>query len=1582
MESPALAAAHLQTHAMGHRVSDKPKVEPVKRPSISTSGTNQDWLYFQSRWDDYTAATGISESAKAIQLLECCDPELRRSVQRGNGGVALSLRPVDEVMAAIKLLAVRLECHVVARDKLRHMTQDREESVRAFYARLQGQAGTCGYLWPCRGCGDMTDYTEPMIADTLVTGLADQEIKQSIYGKASKARSLAQTIVYVESKEGAKISLSSLATGTSIGAVKQSSYRQASRPSTPPHPIRQGRPTRQDRESPDDRCDYCGKTGHGRHANLSTRRTSCSAYGQTCGTCGKRDHLGRVCKSGRTAPPRNSGTESENAIFEGCCTITSPPGALAHHAYNPSSQQWVQRRSLPQPTRIVAVRTLPEDHANLRLSRRPPPARCTTDAMVDTGCQSCLAGTFLLRRLGLTNTDLIPVSLTMKAANMSGINILGALLLEISLRNATRTSKQMVYITASVNKLFLSRETCTGLGIIPSDFPDHVSAVALALSQAAPKQSYASKARPTHGTPTARPTPGKSDARPTHGTDPSEAPPTCGCPRRTLPPLGPLPLPAPATEGNRGLLEQHLRDCFRSSTFNTCTHQALPMMAGPRLRLNIDPAAHPVAIHKASSIPIHWEARVKADLDRDVRLGVLEKVPVGTPDTWCHRMVIVGKANGEPRRVVDFQPLNLHATRETHHTKSPYHQARAVPKGVKKSVFDAWNGYHSVPLHPDDSHFTTFLTPWGRYRYLTAPQGYKASGDGYTARFDALLADIPNFTKCIDDALLWSPDIAQAFDAAVQWLQLCGNNGITLNPAKFAFALDTVQFAGFEIGPHTVKPATKFTRAITEFPTPTSSTDVRSWFGLVNQVAYTFSHADIMAPFRALLKPSAGPFAWSDDLQSAFEASKLQIVSAIGRGVEIFDKHRTTCLATDWSKSGIGFWLFQRHCSCPRRELFCCKTGWRITLVGSRFTHAAESRYAAIEGEALAVAEALNKCRHFILGCSDLFVAVDHKPLLKIFGDRSLADISNARLRNLKEKTLPFSFSMVHIPGVRNCTSDALSRHPSGSTSPDGLHLPDPVSAPPPRIPIALMAGLSIDTDDATGTAAESDLVASFDASLTQHQPISWQALKEATTSDESLQLLLTHIEEGFPEKPAALPPAIRPFHLHRSYLYTVDGVAVYKDRLIIPSALQKSCLAHLHSAHQGTTMMLAKAESSIFWPGISADIAAHRESCSTCNTMAPSQASQPPFPPVLPTRPFQSICADYFHHRGHFYMVIVDRFSGWPIVERSRNGAGGIICVLRGIFVTFGIPEDITTDGGPEFTASSTKRFLLDWGVHHRICSVAFPHSNSRAEIGVKTVKRALADHIPADGSLDTDGFQRAMLAYRNCPDPITKVSPAMAVFARPIREMVPVLPGKLRLHPYWDSLLDDRERALTIRGDRELAKWSLHTRPLPALSVGDPVRIQNQTGQFPRRWEKTGIVVEVKQFNQYVVKMAGSGRVSLRNRKFLRRLTSPTTSPPTRIEHHPVAPDPPTAPTSPDSHPTDDSSWPDIDLPLPTQTPVKVPPSPTPLGPSPSPHPSPPRDISPPAEDAHTPTRPALRRSTRIRFCNPWKRPPDVPP
>ena len=125
------------------------------------------------------------------------------------------------------------------------------------------------------------------------------------------------------------------------------------------------------------------------------------------------------------------------------------------------------------------------------------------------------------------------------------------------------------------------------------------------------------------------------------------------------------------------------------------------------------------------------------------------------------------------------------------------------------------------------------------------------------------------------------------------------------------------------------------------------------------------------------------------------------------------------------------FYLTQKHCTCDSLYPDCCDDGWRITLCGSRFLKKAEERYAAIEGEALAVAWALEQTRYFTMGCDDLIVVVDHKPLTKILGDRTLDEISNPRIFRIKQRTLPWIYEIYWMPGKQNSCSDALSRHPN-----------------------------------------------------------------------------------------------------------------------------------------------------------------------------------------------------------------------------------------------------------------------------------------------------------------------------------------------------------------------------------------------------------------------------------------------------------------------------------------------------------------------------------------------------------------------
>ena len=79
--------------------------------------------------------------------------------------------------------------------------------------------------------------------------------------------------------------------------------------------------------------------------------------------------------------------------------------------------------------------------------------------------------------------------------------------------------------------------------------------------------------------------------------------------------------------------------------------------------------------------------------------------------------------------------------------------------------------------------------------------------------------------------------------------------------------------------------------------------------------------------------------------------------------------------------------------------------------------------------------------------------------------------------------------------------------------------------------------------------------------------------------------------------------------------------------------------------------------------------------------------------------------------------------------------------------------PEELASYCGPEFTSAATRQFLASWDVHRRLPSVAYPHSNCRAEIGVKTIKRLIADNTDLNGDLNTDALQRSMLQCRNTP-------------------------------------------------------------------------------------------------------------------------------------------------------------------------------------------------------------------------------------
>ena len=186
------------------------------------------------------------------------------------------------------------------------------------------------------------------------------------------------------------------------------------------------------------------------------------------------------------------------------------------------------------------------------------------------------------------------------------------------------------------------------------------------------------------------------------------------------------------------------------------------------------------------------------------------------------------------------------------------------------------------------------------------------------------------------------------------------------------------------------------------------------------------------------------------------------------------------------------------------------------------------------------------------------------------------------------------------MPGKTNQAADAASRYPSPDTDVDAISVAD-------QSEHLMAAAISNEAESIT--------------------TVSWNTLAEETRNNKTLSTLMMAIDEGFAREYEEISEYIR----YRDSLYITDGVILYQDRVVVPPSLRKVILQGLHSAHQGVSAMQSRAQSIIFWPGMTLDIQETRSKCRECNRNAPSQAPIPSEPAVPPMTPFEQIFTDFF---------------------------------------------------------------------------------------------------------------------------------------------------------------------------------------------------------------------------------------------------------------------------------------------------------------------------------------------------------------
>ena len=1046
----------------------------------------------------------------------------------------------------------------------------------------------------------------------------------------------------------------------------------------------------------------------------------------------------------------------------------------------------------------------------------------------DTGATLCVAGLSILRPFGIKLSQLKPSSRHIRTATGNKINCRGWFSAELVIND--RSTQQNIYICDDIRRFYLSRTGCLDLGIIHKDFPNPIGT----------------------GKPRSIPSP--------------------------ILPARPSTIPYTPTHQNIPLLKDYLLKVFSDTAFNTDKSKVFPKMIGvPKARIHLKPDAAPYFRATPNLVPHYWRKATKQLLDEHVRRGIIAKTPIGTATRWCFPMVITPKKSKtlcpKLRMTIDLTHLNSQCVRELHHVESPFKLVSQIPKNTFKTLLDAVDGYQAIELDESSQHLTTFITHWGSYNFLRIPAGLIDSGDKYTSRYDSIIQHVQRKVKCVDDTLLYDFTIEDAFFHTFDYLSICAAHGVVLNASKFQFCQEELTFAGFQVTPDSIKPSESTVRAIRDFPTPSSTTDVRSWFGLVRQVSYAHSVSDQLAPFRDLLRHKNGEnpkFFWNDNLQMIFDKSKEHLVNSVIDGIKVFDPSQDTYLQCDWSKNGLGFLLFQKHCSCILDNSAttlqqCCTTGWKPIYAGSRFTNEAESRYAPTEGEALAVAWALKTSQLFTLGCPKLTVVTDHKPLLGIFNHRDLGSIKNPRTRRIKESILDYHFTIKFCPGKLNHGADALSRYPVPPLDKGSAEIDNEI------------ANICEDQMNSVVSSAMSIINGVHDISFGETSPevITLDKVELECLKDKEYVQLHDLVMSGFPQQRANAPDHCRVYwpNAQKGFLSTHGMIVLFKDRIIIPKVLRTMVLQTLHSAHQGCTGMLARANTSVYWPGIQKSILSYQRNCKTCLEISPTQPREPMQLTPLPKRPFESVCSDLFQLNGHHYLLVVDRFSGFLHIIHSRDSptSSFLIKHLRDIFTRYGRPDQLETDGGPQYLSESFINFLKTWGVKHRVSSPYYAQSNGRAEVAVKSAKRMLRDNVNTNGTVNNDKVARAVLQYHNTPLQDGPMSPAQLLFGRALADFLPVNPKAYELHPYWAQQVNKNQSNRATHHRNLVKRYNFGTRLLKPLQVGQRVVLQDRV-RSTNRWNRSGEVIECLPFRKYKVKLCDTGNITTRNRRFLK--------------------------------------------------------------------------------------------------------------
>jgi transposase InsO family protein len=740
-------------------------------------------------------------------------------------------------------------------------------------------------------------------------------------------------------------------------------------------------------------------------------------------------------------------------------------------------------------------------------------------------------------------------------------------------------------------------------------------------------------------------------------------------------------------------------------------------------------------------------AAAKAEFSALEKEGIVRR----STSPWASPLHMVRKPDGSWRPCGDYRRLNNATVPDTYPLPNMMDfQAKAAGCWVFSKI-DLRKGYHQIPMNEEDVPKTAITTPFGLFEYTWMTFGMRNAGNTFQRLMDRTLAGHEAAFGYLDDVLVSSPATPEHLANLQELFERLRQAGLVVNGNKCLFAVPELDFLGHRVSAPGIAPLPDRVAALQRRQRPSTVKELQGFLGAVNfYCRFVPTAARILRPLTDALRGGPKPSSaveWS----SAMERSFVDVKNALARATLLAHPSPAAeiSLATDTSAAHVGTVLQQRSTAADP---------WQPLGFFSQKLDPAQTRYSAFDRELLACVLAIRYFRYLLEG-RQFAVFTDHKPLT--YALHKSGEPWTARQARHLSYVAEFTGDIRHLPGSQNVVADALSRPPPPEA--------DRVCSAPATAAVLDMAALAA-------------------------QQRTCPSVEVAKASSLDLQLIRFGEVRVLCDVHAQQPRPFVPLQFRRQVFDAVHGLA--------------------HPGIRATRRLLT---ARWCWEGMSRDVVAWCRDCQHCarakvhRQLAAALQAIP-----VPAQRFSHVHVDIVgplpvSSQGLRYLfTMVDRTTRWleAVPLRSVEAATCAAAFVESWVARFGVPAQLTSDQGRQFTSAVWSHLSQLLGVLHINSTAYHPQSNGVVERAHRQLKAALRARLAA---VDwPDHLPWVLLGLRAAPKEDSGVSAAELLYGSPL-----ALPGQLLAAaepPIADLLQKLRETA------------PLPTRPLPDPPPREP--------------------------------------------------------------------------------------------------------------------------------------------------------------